>query len=339
MHNFKKALIASLSFLLCFALLFSIVVFPTFEKDSLYNDSGKRQEVAGSIDLLISGASHALGGFIPEIIDSRLGCSSYNLSSYAFSFEGRLWLLEKELKRNPVSTYVLEISYDTIRDYSNDRSTGEPMTILKLDSHSERLKYMSRYVPFTDLDKVSSVVLRYGLNAWKAKLLGQVNIPQLNKGYIPNPCIDLGTDSALLEKIRDSKSIESDFNQKSLDSIEKLVNLCREYNCQVVVAIVPVSEQHIMEIANLDEFYTALSAYCNDLELELYDFNLLKNRDQLFSDASSFYDASHIGHEGAQLFSHAFSDVMLMREKGEDSAHLFYDSYAQLKSVIAEKYS
>ena len=133
MHNFKKALIASLSFLLCFALIFSAVVFPAFKTDSLYNDSAKRQELAGSIDFLMCGASHALGGFIPTIIDETLGVNSYNLSSYASSFDGRLWLIEKELERNPVSTFVLEISYDTIRDYSDDHSTGEPMTILKLD--------------------------------------------------------------------------------------------------------------------------------------------------------------------------------------------------------------
>ena len=338
MHNFKKALIASCSFLLCFALMFSVVVFPAFANDSLYNDSSKRQELAGEIDFLFSGASHALGGFIPEIIDSKLGCYSYNLSSYACSFEGRLWLLEKELKRNPVSTYVLEISHDTIRDYSNDRSTGEPMTILKLDSFSERLEYMSKYVPLTDFDKVSSVILRYGLNAWKAKIFGQTNIPQSNKGYIPNPCIDMGTTSNSIAKQLNTRELEADFNQETLAKIEALLALCNEYNCEVIVVMVPVSDQLIMEISNCDEFYSALSDYCETQNLELYDFNLLKNRSDLFSDTSSFYDSSHIAHEGAVPFSEAFADVMLMRSAGEDTASMFYSSYAELKSHIVSRY-
>lgn len=339
MHNFKKALLASLSFLLCFALLFALVVYPAFKTDSLYNDSAKRRELAGSIDMLYCGASHALGGFIPDIIDNTLGTNSYNLSSYASSFEGRIWLIEKELARNKVDSFVLEISYDTIRDYSDDRSTGEPMTILKLDSFAERLSYMAKYVPITNLDKVSSVTLRYGLNAWKAMLTGQLNIPQNNRGYVPARTSNLRTQELELAELVDTRSMAVDFDPDNLEKINKIAAMCRDEGSEFIIAVVPVSDKLILNFDNCDEFYSALDNFCKQQGYEYYDFNLLKNRGELFSDNGSYFDSSHLSHEGAESFSTAFAQLMLARNEGRDTSEFFYPSYEAARAELIEKYS
>lgn len=339
MHNFKKAFIASLSFLLCFVLLFSIVVYPAFSKDSLYNDSGKRAELAGSTELLICGASHALGGFIPDIIDEELGIKSYNLSSYAASFEGKRWLIEKELERNSVETFVLEISHDTIRDYSNDRSTGEPMTVMKLDSFGEMLRYSAKNISFTDLDKVGSVMLRYGLNAWKARLSGQLNIPQQNRGYIPNNTLNLGTNAGLIADLYHSNHINTDFDNDSLMHIEAIAGLCEEKGCRFVIAVVPVADQLMISFDNVDEFVAKLGNFCAERGYEFYDFNMLKNRTELFDDSDCYFDSSHLGPKGAEAFSHVFAQVMMAAEKGEDTSRFFADSFEELEEQILAKYN
>lgn len=337
MHNFKKALIASLCFLLCFAAMFAVVVYPAFGTDSVYNDSAKRRELAGSTDFLICGASHALGAFVPDIIDEELGCRSYNLSSYAASFDGKYWLIKKELERNPVDTFVLEISYDTLRDYSGDRSTGEPMTILKLDSFGERLRYMAKYVPITDLDKVGSVTLRYGLNAWKAKLSGQLNIPQSNRGYVPNTAKALHNDAQSILERAGSRSIEA-FDPDSMEMVRRIAAVCREKGAEMIVVVVPVSERHILSYANLDEFRIALNEFCAELDVSCYDFNLLKNRGEIFSDEDCFFDSSHIGGVGAEKFSRVFSELMLAKAEGQDTEGRFFPDYAEAEKALMEKY-
>ena len=45
-----------------------------------YQDSRERDELAGSVTVLVNGASYAYMGIRPDILDSYLGVRSYNLS-------------------------------------------------------------------------------------------------------------------------------------------------------------------------------------------------------------------------------------------------------------------
>ena len=61
-----------------------------------------------------SGASYAMRGFRPDILDQELGVNSYNLSCSRQTMQGRHELLNLELNRNPAKTVVLELSYDSM---------------------------------------------------------------------------------------------------------------------------------------------------------------------------------------------------------------------------------
>ena len=115
MRNFKKTARAVLALLLCVLVLYAGYTAPYFYGTAYYyQDASARSALRGSLNLLISGSSHAFRAFIPEQLDRTLGTESYNLACSMQTMEGRYRLLRKELERNPVQTVVIELSYNAL---------------------------------------------------------------------------------------------------------------------------------------------------------------------------------------------------------------------------------
>ena len=115
MHSSKKVFLRTLAVLLVVLGLSVLIILPYMESQ----ERKTRKDLAGTVDYLVVGASHAQLGFVPSVLDQELGVNSYNLSSLLMPVTGRYFLLEKEIKRNPVKTVVLEVSYDTLAiDYN-----------------------------------------------------------------------------------------------------------------------------------------------------------------------------------------------------------------------------
>ena len=336
MHSFKKAA-ASVALFLAFTILLSCVIAaPAFMPDSLYNDSQTRAELAGTIDTIICGQSQAIVAFVPEIIDERLGTNSYNLSSYVASFDGRKVMLEKELARNPVQTVVLEIAFDCLVESSENEATGEAMIVCKLDTLEEKVGYFLAHTSLKDrsLDSVYAMFMRYGLNAWKAKLSGNVNIPQSNRGRVIQVSNDLTLRDDRIASLYNSKTIDTDFSVRIAGQMAEVIDLCRENGAEVIIAVTPLSDELLWRFGNLEAVHEYLTEFAREQNCAYVDFNLYKERGSLFDDAESFYDGSHMSDTGAKAYSAAFADVLKMLRDGESIDALFYSTYDEAKEAL-----
>ena len=336
MHSFKKAA-GSIALFLAFTILLSCVIAaPAFMPDSLYNDSHTRYELAGTLDTIICGQSQAIVAFVPEIIDERLGTNSYNLSSYIASADGRKTMLEKELARNPVQTVVLEIAFDCLLASSENDATGEAMIVCKLDTAKEKIGYLLSHTSLKDgsFDGVYAMFMRYGLNAWKAKLSGNVNIPQSNRGRVIQVSNDLTLSDDRIAGLYNSQTIDTNFSAKITAQMADIVEMCRENGAEVIIAVTPLSDETLWRFENLECVHEYLAEFARKQNCAYVDFNLYKERGRLFDDSKSFYDGSHMSDTGAKAYSAAFADVLKMLRDGESIDALFYSDYDEGKEAL-----
>lgn len=336
MHSFKKVAAGVALFLAFTVCATCFVAAPAFMPDSLYNDSETRAALAGTIDTIFCGQSQALIAFDPMTVDSSIGTSSYNLSSYACTFDGRETMLKKELARNPVKTVVLEIAFDCLLESSADNSTGEAMIVCKLDTPGEKLAYFIDHASLNnaELDNIYAMFMRYGLNAWKAKLSGNVNIPQSNRGRIPQSGNDVTISPERIAAEYNSKTFDSNFSDKIFSKLGDIVEMCRAQGTEVIIAVTPLSDALLWQYNNLERVHEAVSAFAADKNCPYVDFNLYKKRGELFSDDVSFFDEAHMCDAGAEVFSREFAGILEMIKQGESIDELFCASYDEVKQSL-----
>jgi hypothetical protein len=63
----------------------------------------------------------------------------------------------------------------------------------------------------------------------------------------------------------------------------------------------------------------------------MVDFNLLKEKLDLFSEKTSFADREHLCTEGAKIFTPVYVRVMKDISEGKNISSQFYTTYAELK--------
>lgn len=336
MKTFKKTLISVICFILLLTLFSSLLIIPYLNSESYYyQDKYLRADLAGELDYLVVGASHCLTAIDPRVMDEILGCNSYNMSNVVMTLYGKEYLLTKELCRNPIDTVVIEVTFQTLlRDQSSEYAAADQVTMARLDSFAERAEYLTNYVKFDDWLNIYSRDLRGGLFYWREYLFGSSthNVDYEKKGYyaLPPRDLTLAKESALSDY--NQYSISTEYLQDNIDQLVSLINLCKQKDVEVILAVVPISDRFIWNYDGWDEFYNWMKAFCDEHGCAFYDFNLLKNRYELFSDADSFSNDLHMSDIGAQSFTPVFSNVLAMAANGDEVSSLFFPSYEDMKT-------
>lgn len=333
MRNFKRVVVSALSVALCFAVLVGAAVFPYFTMESYYyQDNRVRKELAGTIDFLFIGASHGLRAMDPRVLDGRLGCSSYNLSGAMETMQGRYHLLEQEVKRNPVSIVVIELSYNALtRTYEGSGFEGNVYHLGRMDNPAQWASYFLSAVPPRDYIKMTYDTVARGLNTWLRLWKGEVTPPVQYETHGFVPCKEY-TPQPGMESFLDSyhtQRLELDIDGENQLYLEKMLTLCRDKNIQVILVVTPLSESTLWIY---DGFDTVLGWYRELSETwgcPLYDFNLLKDKLERYPQDIGFYDGSHLQEEYAAVFTEDFAQILQMAQSGERVEDLFYDTYEE----------
>ena len=343
MSSFKKALKTTLLFILILTLLStSIMALYAESENDYFQNTTERDELAGTIDYMVIGASHALRGLKCDVLDEKLGVNSYNLSMPSMSMMGRYMRLKDELERNPVKQVVIEVSYDTIRrSRAKEAGTGSLYLIANNHGIKDRLRYL-KTLPIDRYPDAYFYFINNGIDCIKKIAAGQFHMTNhyvtVYKGYAAyeTPCEDVS--HVNIAKITNKKHPSETENAENIEYLNKMVSLCRERGIEPVLVCVPMSNTAVRRYANLDYFREWYENYAAENGLKFYDFNLLKSRNEFLSDVDCFRDEEHMGVTGAHAFTTYFADFMLKEEAGEDQTDLFYASYKQYKTILKKHY-
>lgn len=345
MQDFRKVIASSLSILLTVIILSLCLLIPTSKFAHNY-DWQLRENLKGSLDFLIIGASHGQCALYTHDIDQKLGTNSYNLSYDSMRNFEKKYLLEKELNRNRIDTIVLELSYDTLKNGNRTPYTDANIfSINRMDSFIDKLNYYINYVNLKNKFYVYSSWAINGMLGFKNSILQKEIIIENNildkKGsrLLPSQDHSLNSNNLYDEHNKDS-IFPADFNSDTIKGFEELIELAKSKARRVIVAVVPVSDNYIWCTDGLDEVTQYQKDMCIKHNVEYYDFNLLKDRYNLFSDIDCYStDAHHMSGKGSKIFSKYFADFIKEASNGVNMSHYFYYNFDQLEkdSPYAEK--
>lgn len=342
MHNFKKAILAALGFLICVIGAATVIVWPYYNGQYFYyEDAQVREELAGHIDTILSGASHGYCAFDPNVMDEALGTSSYNLAGPMMTMQARDALLRKELDRNPIKTVFIELSCNTLtRNRQAEGPEGDIYTLPRMGNLSESIRYFFDAIRPGEYLSVCADTLDRGVQAWKARYWGKS--PEVNpadRGFLPRTAQDMFMTTQEFNEIFDSITFSEDATWDNKGYLWDMVDLCLERDIEVIFITTPLSDRLLSEGQNLESFRQYYLYYADHYGCTYLDFNLYRQRDALFPDESAFYDKYHLSEAGAETFTRELADLYVRLQNGEDLTPLFYGSYAEMKQDMYNSYN
>jgi hypothetical protein len=264
-----------------------------------------RQVPPSSLDILFLGSSHFLSGIDPAVVDSVSAQNSYNMARVGLRPASAYVLLNEVLETQKPKFVVLDIFHRTF--------TGSGFNHL----------YDFGYVDY-DQSKVSFARENFSL-AENARLLlptynYRSNFPNLRpllglrsskdnwqalhyKGYIRH------NETVSQEKLKENEFLNYQFDQLQIDPknlvyLDKLVNLCREKDIEMIWVTTPLPEICVAGIKNQHE----IDAYFQDLA-DKYGITYLNYNDPelrkhvSFSDSIDYSDDDHLNFRGAKKIS------------------------------------
>lgn len=331
MHSFKKTIIVSVCFLLTLSLLSEFILFPSlYTETQSYMDVNARNRLQGELDTLIVGSSHCLAGLSPQVLDNELGCNSYNLSNTLMTMDGRKAMLEKELERNPVDTVILELSYNALtRDETEDGVNGNAVTYARLDSAQERFAFLKECGAWKELTNFYSKLLVEGVSAWSdiLKTRSIHNVDYLQKGFHPTSALNQTLNETQAQRDHCSGPLNTEYRQENIDAFCGIVDLCKSYDVDIIVVVLPVSDNILWQLTGWDTFRSWTECFCAENDCKLYDMNLLKCRNDCFSIEYSFSDDIHLSTEGAEMCTELLGEII---GRETNSSEMFFDTYQEM---------
>lgn len=119
--------------------------------------------------------------------------------------------------------------------------------------------------------------------------------------------------------------------------IRKCIELCKDNDIPVKLFVSPIYDLKLISTIDYDAYVSELQQIADDCNIELYDFNLIKDDYLDIKNGDYFYDMGHLNETGASIFTPVLWDVMTSSVK--DNADKFYGSYAEkLENESAEIY-
>lgn len=342
MRNFKLALRTSILFLLLVAAITEVIVYPYFHSETYhYQDGYVREEMAGSLDFIICGASQAQRGISPAVLDEALEVNSYNIGSPLMTLKGRYHMLEKEVERNPVKTVVIELCYDTMyRDRDVVGPEGDYYMLGRFTSSTERMEYFFSAARLDEYAEFYCDTLQRGLNAWNEFGKNEIGTSENyeTKGFAP---LETHPIEMIAPENYNKEEIYTDIAEENMVYLNKMFELCRSRNIKVIMVATPLADAAILSYDKLDEIHTMYKEISQQWDCEYYNFSLYKGKSEIFKDSDSFFDRNHLSAAGAEVFSHILSDVIADSLDGKESYELFYDDFAQAQEegIIRKQYN
>ena len=339
MHSFKKVVINSVIFTAIIAIISLFIsgwYFRSYDNSNYYVfEELERNE--GTLDMLICGASQGAMAFVPEIIDEKLGVNSFNLSTQGGPLTSRLDMCMEYIEKNPVRTVVLDLSEDALAGYNKNGKTENIQVTQRLPVRS-RIPFLVKHISFEHYFDTWNEIVKYGSYDIMKQLLamvfggGEKIVPEkyLGKGFYSGYEGKLDFDSSSHLKNYQSLEMSMEFDEECIEKLNEFFDVCRTADINVIVVTLPVMNSYSGQFSNMNDLNSYYKVLCENKGFQYINFNLYKDKDEVFTDNSFFYDSIHLSEKGAYAFSDMFCNTMLRLEKGQSAEELFYGSFSQI---------
>lgn len=292
------------------------------------------------IETLFLGSSHVFCGYDPRILDEISGENTYLAATPVQKVDGSYYLLKEALKNNQIKKVYLDMFYLQYRDIPAERGSIQMQWIYcitdNMKNNWNRIEFLLNASGSENYIEGFLPSARYGnyLLDWKriervikgkrtSEYINYENVPSafykgayVIPGGVGNPEM-----IADLDNLEVAESIISEYSLKYLN---KIVELCKEEEIELVLVTTPFTDFYVQALGNYNTFYAYMKEYAKTNAIEYCDFNLCRP-ELLVMEKDDFVDYHHLSGKGAVKYSTVFAEMMASYDKMERQ-ELFYDS-------------
>jgi hypothetical protein len=309
------------------------------------------------IDTVIVGSSTGQRCVDPNVLDSALGTSTFSLATPAQPIENTCLAVSEAISSHHVHRVIMGVDYETMSLDPWDKGTvtfvqamaaheslpkamGDYAWLLTTPGFPSTTKFLEVLFPWT-LAHVKGGVGSIADNV-RMRLDGTTTIEAaevrdsawtyVGKGY-GNYSYQLDTSKAR-EAMSPTKHGIADFTDANMATLQKIIDLCRENDVQLVVVATPRPAFNVLCYG--EKYPEQMSRMRDAVESGggvYLDANLLK-ASYYAPAAEDFADGEHLNATGAEGFSAKLADYLGRLDAGEDVSGLSY-SYDDWSEYLA----
>lgn len=252
-------------------------------------------------DLIIVGSSRAWCGYNTQILDSLLGCNSYNLGLDGHALDAQIVRYDA-YKRNSPSPRVVIINTDFLSTFGNtadieyEREQYFPYIndhiLLDAVSKGKKISFMDRLLPFVRYFGYHEDIFNGILSFAGKKTFDDGG---MYKGYRGN---DYGWTDGLLAS-NDVYDVSEDIDDSSYTLLESFVSELISDGIYIVFVKSPVYSPLFEKIENIGVSDNIFSKIAETYSIPVLNYY----QDSLCNDKSNFYNPSHLNKRGSVEFT------------------------------------
>lgn len=280
-----------------------------------------------SIDMVYIGSSHSYCTFDPEIIDSILKISSWQMGTPLQHYDTSYYVLREVLNHQKPKKVVLEIYWDILKDEFEMKQANSFFEVLK----NQELKdeYINKVFPINERIKYSLFPIRYQQDyfAYEAneiqndleekygvhkKALPEVEGTEYyrSRGYTYCDIIMPENEYDETNQFKGFDGEDWEFNRTQKKYIEKIIELCKNEGIELYFVTAPVANVSMEYIENYDIVHNTVAEFAKENNIPYIDYNIV-NKDENLLTNENFRDDAHLNHSGVQIVDKHFAQWLM----------------------------
>lgn len=267
------------------------------------------------LDILVLGSSHAYRGYVPEILEARLGLDGlFNFGSSGQTPKTGYFILEEVLQKHRPKVVIMDVFVMVFtEDISN---TNGRINLTAMQRGEGRSKFFQEgFSPAQKLELSLFPSYTYrGYLEFKIKKLLGMNYLGREKGNYEGRGFVSNTDTLSYEALKyinaTAVPIEKlDFiTDESLMYLEKIKNRCVEVDIPLVMMVAPIPQLSAQTAGVYEEAYELFQGLAEDWNVPYYDF--IEHPIPDLKDEAHFFDDHHLNRAGAMIYSERVAEVL-----------------------------
>ncbi|HIT73360.1 hypothetical protein B5E58_06435 [Tyzzerella sp. An114] len=280
-----------------------------------------------SIDMVYIGSSHSYCTFDPEIIDSILKTSSWQMGTPLQHYDTSYYVLREVLNHQKPKKVVLEIYWDILKDEFEMKQANSFFEVLK----NQELKdeYINKVFPINERIKYSLFPIRYQQDyfAYEAneiqndleekygvhkKALPEVEGTEYyrSRGYTYCDIIMPENEYDETNQFKGFDGEDWEFNRTQKKYIEKIIELCKNEGIELYFVTAPVANVSMEYIENYDIVHNTVAEFAKENNIPYIDYNIVNKEENLLTN-ENFRDDAHLNHSGVQIVDKHFAQWLM----------------------------
>lgn len=278
------------------------------------------------IETIFLGTSHCFRAYEPELYEELTGEGAYNLGSSSQNIDTSYYLLKEALKYQDIEKVYLDIYHEFLFFNPDNRELVEANIISDymkpslnkvnfILSRSSSEHYTNSFFPFRRDWQLLGDFTYLKENLAKKRQDSYRNYEPVvyddeeytSRGFVASYAT-LNPEN--FQWIPKSEKVDlSEDKSFALSYLEKIVELCRRENVELIFLTAPSYKEYLDTKDSYEEIHEYVKELAEKYQVTYWDFNVC-SEEQLDLGAEDFMDADHLNASGAEKVTKCLSDFI-----------------------------